>query len=128
MRILLDTNAFLFAINPTGRLGPQVFELLQDPSVERWLSPVSLWEIATMVKIRKLPLPHDPSFYTNHMSALGAQILPLEMRHSMELFRLPLLHRDPFDRMLIAQARVEGLTLASNDRLFDAYQVARCWD
>ena len=128
MRLLLDTNAFLFAINPTNRLGRSVRLLMEDPRVERWLSSVSLWEVATKVKIGKLPLPTDPAFYAHHVEALGARILPLEMRHSMELFRLPLLHRDPFDRMLIAQARVEGLTLASSDRLFEAYGVTRCWD
>jgi PIN domain nuclease of toxin-antitoxin system len=124
----LDTNAFLFAINPTGKLGKSVFALLENPDTERWVSSVSLWEIATKVQIGKLPLPVDPVFYTTHLEKLGARVLPLEMRHSMELFRLPLHHRDPFDRMLIAQARVEGLTLASNDRLFEAYQVPRCWD
>ena len=127
MRLLLDTNAFLFAINPTGRLGRSLFALLQDPGVERWVSSVSLWEIATKVQIGRLPLPTDPAFYAHHIDILGAQVLPLEMRHSMELFQLPLHHRDPFDRMLIAQARVERLTLASNDRLFEAYGVARIW-
>ena len=127
MRLLLDTNAFLFAINPTERLGRSVSGLLQDPEIERWVSSVSFWEIATKVRIGKLPLPSEPAFYSNHMQILHARLLPLDMRHSMELFQLPLHHRDPFDRMLIAQARVEGLTLACNDRVFAAYDVPRIW-
>ena len=127
MRLLLDTNAFLFAINPTERLGKIVSELLHNPEVERWVSSVSFWEIATKVQIGKLPLPSDPAFYARHIQNLDARRLPLEMRHSMELFHLPLHHRDPFDRMLIAQARVEGLTLASNERVFAAYDVPRIW-
>ena len=127
MKLLLDTNALIYALDKPEQLPPRLAELLLDPEVERWASSVSLWEIATKVQIGKLMLPTEPVYYESNLRALAAGLMPLEMRHSMELFHLPLHHRDPFDRMLIAQARVEGLTLASNDRVFAAYDVPQIW-
>lgn len=127
MRLLLDTHALIYAIDKPEQLPPRLAGLLLDTEVERWVSTVSIWEIVTKVRIGKLSLPTGRSYYDSNLRALNAQVLPLEMRHSMELFHLPLHHRDPFDRMLIAQARVEGLTLVSDDRLFEGYEVDRIW-
>ncbi len=127
MRLLLDTHAFLFAINPFERLPVRVQAHLEDRSVERWISTISLAEIAIKVRIGKLPLPSQSSFYLQHIEELGAKLLPVQAEHAFALFRLPLHHRDPFDRLLIAQAQVEGLTVVTVDPAFAAYEVSTIW-
>ena len=127
MRLLLDTHAFLFAIAEPEQLTAKTRRLLTNPSVERWVSAVSLWEIAVKVHIGKLAMPLDRAFYIRHMEALKAKTLAVSLQHSFALLELPLHHRDPFDRLLIAQAREEGLTLVTRDRAFRAYEVAHVW-
>ena len=127
MRLLLDTHAFLFAIAEPDRLPKRLHTWLLDPEVERWVSVVSLWEIAVKVQIGKLNLPLDREFYDLHLRSLGANVLPVDLRHSLTLFGLPLHHRDPFDRLLIAQAVEEGLTIASRDDSFRSYAVETVW-
>lgn len=127
MRLLLDTHAFLFAISSPELLTAKGRRLLTNPEVERWVSAVSLWEIAIKVHIGKLAMPSDRSFYAQHLRALNAQTLVVDLRHSLALFSLPLHRRDPFDRLLIAQAQEEGLTLMTRDEAFRAYEVATVW-
>jgi PIN domain nuclease of toxin-antitoxin system len=127
MRLLLDTHAFLFAISSPELLTAKGRRLLTNPEVERWVSTVSLWEIATKVNIGKLAMPLDRSFYAQHLRELNAQALAVDLRHSLALFGLSLHHRDPFDRLLIAQAQEEGLTLMTRDEAFRAYEVATIW-
>jgi PIN domain nuclease of toxin-antitoxin system len=127
MRLLLDTHAFLFAISGPELLTAKGRRLLTNPEVERWVSMVSLWEIAAKVNIGKLAMPSDRSFYAQHLRELNARALAVDLRHSLALFGLPLHHRDPFDRLLIAQAQEEGLTLMTRDEAFRAYEVATIW-
>jgi PIN domain nuclease of toxin-antitoxin system len=127
MRLLLDTHAFLFAISSPELLTAKGRRLLTNPDVERWVSPVSLWEIAIKVHIGKLVMPLEGSFYAQHLRALSAQTLAVDLRHSLALLGLPLHHRDPFDRLLIAQAREEGLTLMTRDETFKDYEVETVW-
>ena len=127
MRLLLDTHAFLFAIGAPGELTQRVRDLLIAPEAERWVSAVSIWEIAVRVQIGKLALPLDREFYVRHLQALKARPLAVELRHSLALLSLPMHHRDPFDRLLIAQALEEGLTLVSRDEVFGPYGVETIW-
>ena len=127
MKLLLDTHTFLFAIDRPNQLSPRMRRLLADPQVERWVSAVSLWEIAVKIHAGKLAMPLDRSYYIENLAALGARVLPVEFRHSLALLQLPVHHGDPFDRLLIAQAREEGLTLASRDGAFGAYDVVCIW-
>jgi PIN domain nuclease of toxin-antitoxin system len=127
MRLLLDTHTFLFSIAGPERLSTRMRKWLRDPKVERWVSVVSLWEIAVKVQIGKLSLPSNAEYYRTHLQALQAKALPVTVEHSMALMSLPLHHRDPFDRLLIAQAASEGLTLASRDRVFQAYGTQVVW-
>jgi PIN domain nuclease of toxin-antitoxin system len=127
MRLLLDTHAFLFAISSPQLLTANGRRLLTNPEIERWVSVVSLWEIAIKIHIGKLALPLDRSFYAQHLRALNAQTLAVDLRHSLALFGLPLHHRDPFDRLLIAQSLAEQVPLVSVDALFDRYGVTRLW-
>jgi PIN domain nuclease of toxin-antitoxin system len=88
----------------------------------------SLWEIVTKVQIGKLPLPQPPSKYLpKHVSALGAQLLPIEAAHVLRLETLPLHHRDPFDRLLVAQSLEEHLPLLSCDELLAPYGADIRW-
>jgi len=127
MKLLLDTHAFLFAISEPQELSPPVRDLLLDETVSRFVSVVSFWEIATKIQIGKLDLPSNAAFYQQHLRRLCAVVLPVESRHTFELFRLPLLHKDPFDRLLVAQARVDSLTLVTRDEFIPKYDVPVLW-
>ena len=127
MKLLLDTHAFLFAIGDPDELSPKTRKALLNSDISRWVSAVSLWEIAFKIQIGKLNLPANPSFYREHLQQLGAAILPIDSNHSFELLRLPLHHKDPFDRLLIAQARVEDMTLVTRDKNVRHYDVRTLW-
>ena len=127
MKLLLDTHAFLVAIAAPAKLSDKVRGLLTDNSVERYVSTVSIWEVAIKVQIGKLDMPVDRAFYTAHVKALKARVLAVEFPHSLAVFSLPMHHRDPFDRMLIAQAREEGMVLVTRDTAFEAYEVPTVW-
>lgn len=125
--LLLDTHAFLWAIQQPELLSAKVRDLLLDPEVERWVSVASFWEIAAKVQIGKLSMPAEKTFYVEELSQLHAKPLPIGLRHTLALFDLPLHHRDPFDRLLIAQAREDGLTLVTRDDALQAYDVETLW-
>jgi PIN domain nuclease of toxin-antitoxin system len=117
----------VYALAQPDSLSRKVVRLLEDSETERWVSVVSLWEIAVKVQIGKLSLPLDAAYYHRNLEALGARTLGVTVEHSLALLRLPLHHRDPFDRLLIAQAAEENLTLVSRDKAFRVYDVARIW-
>jgi PIN domain nuclease of toxin-antitoxin system len=127
MKLLLDTHAFLYAIADPERLSPAARKAVADPGLPRWVSAVSLWEIAIKVQLGKLDLPVTQAFYQEHIRRLRANVLAVEARHSFELFRLPLHHKDPFDRLLVAQARTDGMTLVTQDASIARYAVATLW-
>jgi PIN domain nuclease of toxin-antitoxin system len=127
MKLLLDTHAFLFAIADPQQLTARVRAWLTDPTIERWVSVVSIWEIAVKVQIGKLSLPLDRKYYSAHLRALKARPLAVQLDHSLAMLKLPLHHRDPFDRLLIAQAMEEGLTLVTRDNAFSEYSVETVW-
>jgi PIN domain nuclease of toxin-antitoxin system len=127
VRLLLDTHAFLFAIAEPELLTAKSRRLLASVEVERWVSVVSLWEIAIKVQIGKLAMPLDEAFYIRQLQTLKAQTLAVSLQHSLALMKLPLHHRDPFNRLLIAQAKEEELTLMTRDAGFKAYGVPTVW-
>jgi PIN domain nuclease of toxin-antitoxin system len=110
----------VYVLAQPDSLSRKVVRLLEDSETERWVSVVSLWEIAVKVQIGKLLLPLDAAYYHRNLEALGAQTLGVTVEHSLALLRLPLHHRDPFDRLLIAQATEENLTLVSRNKAFRA--------
>jgi PIN domain nuclease of toxin-antitoxin system len=128
MRFLLDTHTLLWAFTASSSLSTRARRLLEDGSNEILVSAVSAWEIATKVRLGKLPtgeeLISDFSFY---LKQLGVEALPISMAHALRAGRLPGEHRDPFDRMLIAQSQAEDIPILSNDRIFDEYHVQRIW-
>ena len=115
MRLLLDTNVFLWLQTEPERVGAHR-ALVEDPRTELILSAASSWEIAIKYSLRKLPLPSSPERYVpEHMRAIGAVGLPVEHAHALRIAQLPALHRDPFDRLLIAQALELELTILTGD-------------
>jgi PIN domain nuclease of toxin-antitoxin system len=125
MKILLDTHIFLWFISGDTQLSIDVRNVIRDPNNEVYLSAISVWEAIVKYQLGKLPLPEHPATYLPKQRDLH-QIasLALDERSVMQLAKLPLLHRDPFDRMLICQALQEGLTIATVDSAVRAYSVS----
>lgn len=128
MRLLLDTHAFLWFVLNDPQLSTGAQSLLIDPANDVLLSPASYWEIAIKVRLGKLNLhaPYD-DFLQRGLAGNDFDILPIEPRHTSVLTSLPLHHRDPFDRLLIAQAIVEAIPIVGMDTAFDAYGIRRLW-
>ena len=129
MKVLLDTNIFLWCIaGEESRLSARAVRVVRDEANELILSAASVWEIALKVRAGKLALPEQPEFFREHMAKLGiTKVLGIEARHVFGLFDLPDHHRDPFDRLLVAQCRAEGLPLVASDRLLRRYGVEILW-
>lgn len=128
MRALLDTCTFLWAVSAPAELSSRVRELLVDPENEIFLSSVSAWEIAVKVAIGRLEIDGEPArFVPDQRQRHGFAALPLDEESALHVARLPTFHKDPFDRMLICQALVGGLTLLSPDPLIRAYPARVVW-
>ena len=128
MTALLDTQAFLWFVLDDPQLSATAKRFIEDSSNQLYLSPASYWEIAIKISIGKysLPVPYQ-SFMETQLSSNAIAILPIEPRHTHLLTNMPFHHRDPFDRLLIAQALADELVIISSDALFDLYGVNRCW-
>ena len=128
MRWLLDTQSWLWMQVCPERFSPEVTELLRDAETELLLSAASSWEIAIKYGLGKLPLPAPPSEYVpSRMATSGVVPLPVRHSHALHVATLPSHHRDPFDRLLIAQAQVEKLSILTCDRQFASYDVDVRW-
>lgn len=127
MRVLIDTHVFLWGIQDETKLSPRVQSLL--PAADLWISVASLWEIITKVQMGKLALPSPVGDYlVAKLTANGVSVLPLVLDHVKRLEGIPLHHRDPFDRILIAQSLEEKLPLVTADPVFDRYPIDVIWD
>jgi PIN domain nuclease of toxin-antitoxin system len=128
MRALLDTHAFLWWILDPARLSPRARDVISDGANELLLSAASGWEIAIKAQLGKIELPDDPLKFTLEQLALNAFTeLPVRLVHALQVATLPPLHRDPFDRLLIAQSQVEQLPIVSADPLVARYAVQVIW-
>ncbi|MCC7076887.1 MAG: type II toxin-antitoxin system VapC family toxin [Acidimicrobiia bacterium] len=126
MRLLLDTHVWLWLQAEPERLTPRILTALGDPTNDLVLSAASAWEITIKFMLGRLSLPEPPSAYIpTRMQRHGVIGLPVEHSHALAVAELPPHHRDPFDRLLIAQARLEHLTFVTVDPAVDSYEVAR---
>lgn len=126
MRLLLDTHTFLWFVMGNALLNTQGRRLIEDADNTKYLSMASLWEMAIKVSTGKMQLGLPlPIFISNHLP--GIRILPIELPHTVKVSSLPFHHRDPFDRMIIAQSLVEQVPIVSIDGVFDDYGVQRLW-
>ena len=128
MRLLLDTHALLWFYLGDSQLSRPAQDSIIDPNNIKLISPASYWEIAIKLSIQKytLQVSYD-EFFQEAVFDNGFEILPIEPRHTAALISLTFHHKDPFDRMLIAQATVEGIPIVSVDSKFDPYPITRLW-
>ncbi len=128
MKVLLDTHAFLWAITDDPKLSAKGRELFTASDSDLFLSVASVWEVLTKVQIGKLPMPKETGAYLKEQIAkTNVQVLPIQMTHVLRLERMPLHHRDPFDRILIAQSLEEGFPILTADPLLKDYPAALIW-
>jgi PIN domain nuclease of toxin-antitoxin system len=128
MRYLLDTQSLLWLVIDDPRLTPQVRFTFLDNQNETFLSIASLWEMAIKISLDKLFIEGSlESFTEKHILANDIQFLPVEPSHICRLEKLPFHHRDPFDRIIIAQAIEENLSIIGSDQVFDKYRIKRIW-
>lgn len=128
MRLLLDTHSFLWFVLDSPRLSASGKRLLEDAENERFLSTVSLWEIAIKISTGKLSFKQPfEGFIVDQIRINEFELLETRIQHFAAVATLPLHHRDPFDRLLIAQAMTESLPIVSVDAAFDAYPIERLW-
>ncbi len=128
MGALLDTHALIWWVTADQRISSKLRRHLGRPDVHVHVSAATAWEIATKVRIGKLDVP-GPLLrdFVDAVEQLGFAPLPITLRHGQEAGRLPGTHRDPFDRVLAAQARVENLDLVTCDPAFDAMGIKTMW-
>lgn len=128
MRLLLDTHVFLWTIGEPSRLSDRVHRWLEDGDNEAWVSIASIWEIAIKTGLGRLRLPSDlGGFLARQLATSNFRVLPIALTHAVAVRDLPLHHRDPFDRLLIAQSRIERLALVSRDTHMKAYEIDVLW-
>lgn len=128
MRLLLDTHCWLWWLAEPERLNAEALASITDRRNTLYLSAASAWEIAIKVALGKLALPAPVSSYVpSRLAEDGILSLPIEQGHALEVAELPNLHRDPFDRLLIAQARIEDLVLLTADPEVARYPVELAW-
>lgn len=128
MKVLLDTHAFLWALVDPDKLGTKAREALENSQTKVFVSAASAWEIAAKYRLGKLTgataIIED---YAGALRGLQARELPISSQHALKAGSYAQAHRDPFDRMLAAQAEIEGLTLVSRDAALRAFAVAALW-
>jgi PIN domain nuclease of toxin-antitoxin system len=127
MKYLLDTHTFIWWHDRPAALSPKIMEICQNINNQLWFSLASVWEIQIKLQINKLTLDTPLADILTLQQQNGLQLLPITVPHILELQTLPLYHKDPFDRLLIAQTRVEKAVLLSKDAKFQPYPVTTLW-
>ena len=131
MKYLLDTHTFIWFIEGSQELSNNAIQLIQDENNEFLLSMASLWEISIKVGLGKLEILGGYSNIMTDLTQNGIKILPIDFAHTLVQSKLQLHHRDPFDRLIIAQAIAENLLIIGKDEIFDTYfenaKVKRIW-
>lgn len=128
MKFLLDTHAFLWFVWDDPQLSPTAKAIIQAAENEIYLSAASPWEVSIKISTGKLAIGQDVEpFFSDHLSRNRMTLLPILLPHVDKVARLPFHHKDPFDRLLIAQSLVENLDFITADAVFDRYEIARVW-
>ena len=127
MRLLLDTHTFIWYIRDNSRLPWHIRQMIKDDSNVVYVSVISLWEISIKSRQGKLELHKSLADIVRSLRGNGFRLLPVRLNHVYRLDTLALHHKDPFDRMLIAQSLAGGFALVGCDEVFDQYGVRRLW-
>ena len=127
MRLLVDTHAFLWFMAGDARLSAAARRALEADDSEWWLSAASVWELSIKSSLKRLVLPAPAAEYVAEKIQAGLRVLSVEWVHAAVVERLPFHHRDPFDRLLVAQAQTERLAVVTGDSVFLRYGVRVVW-
>jgi PIN domain nuclease of toxin-antitoxin system len=128
MKLLLDTNVFIWLNDAPSRVKDRVMTVIANPDNNLFLSLTSIWEMQIKIQLGKLELSDAlPDILKTQQVENNLQVLTIDVNHIWSLENLPNHHRDPFDRLLIAQAQTEGMTLVSADGIFELYDVDLLW-
>ncbi len=128
MKLLLDTHTFLWFIAGDNQLDQYARQLIENPQNQRYLSVASVWEITIKSSLGRLQVPMPPSqLIQDHVWTNAIELLPIVSAHLDSLYGLPYHHKDPFDRLMIAQAIQDEMVLITKDKLFNAYGVKLAW-
>ena len=128
MNFLLDTHVYIWFESEIHKLSPRVLAICQDKSHTLYLSAASVWEMQIKIQAGKLVIPHLQDKIANQLQLEQIQLLPIELAHIYTLNRLPVTeHRDPFDRLLVAQALYQGWPLLSHDAVIAQYSITAIW-
>lgn len=128
MNYLLDTHTFLWFINDDASLSSAAKALIENPENVIYLSAASIWEMAIKVSLGKLEMPSPfTDFIDRQLHENAITLLDLKTSHAGMIATLPFYHRDPFDRLIIAQSKNEDMPVIGNDTIFDSYGIERFW-
>jgi len=127
MKLLLDTHSFLWFSENNSKLSKTAKLLIEDLDNDCFVSTASFWEIVIKISLKKLKIKLDFKQLLEETLNHEFLILPIDFEHTVQIISMDFHHRDPFDRMLIAQAKVENLSIISIDEMFDRYDVNRLW-
>lgn len=128
MRALLDTHAFLWWLTNDPQLPEKIRSIITNGNNELYFSAAGCWEIAIKAQLGKITIPGKPGVFMSDQIAInGIQNLSIQSSHALHVFNLPPLHRDPFDRILIAQAQLENMPIITADTLIALYDVKTIW-
>lgn len=128
MRLLLDSQTLIWSVEQPAKLGPVAVSVLQDPGNDLLMGAGTIWEIAIKVGLKKLTLSLPfRSWIDKAIADLGLSILPITVEYADAQSVLPHHHKDPFDRLLVAQAQVEDVPIVSSDAILDSYGITRLW-
>lgn len=128
MKVLLDTHTFLWWINDDPRVSKEARQIIENGKNTLYLSAASGWEIAIKSRLGKLTIPSEiKTFFIEQLTVNAILPLPVMMHHALHVYTLPDLHRDPFDRLIIAQAQLEDLPVLTADPQIAAYRVEVMW-
>lgn len=127
MNILLDAHSLIWFLEGDNNLSRIAKEAIEDPGNISFVSIASFWEMAIKVSLGKLEIRSSLDQITQLTQGNGIEILPIHLNHALLVANLPFYHRDPFDRLLIAQAKLEKMPLVSRDGYFKDYQISMLW-
>ena len=131
MRVLLDTHTFLWWIDNDSRLSARVDAIIRNSANEVLFSAASSWKIAIKAQLGKLALPANGAtleqFMIEQLAKNNFSVLPIQLHHTLHVYQLPLHHRDPFDRILVAQSQVENVSILTDDPLIRQYSAQVIW-
>ena len=127
MKVLIDTSTYIWYINGSERLSKKAFEVIDNKQNQIFISIASIWELSIKVKLGKLTLISDFNSIEEDLHNYNISVLPVTIKDILQNYKLPFVHRDPFDRIIISTAIVMDLPILACDEFFDSYSVKRIW-